>query len=388
MFTSLATLFIRTCQDRKQATPLQGIMRLPQISETGSTTDMDEAMQQMVEFGDYVHPNVLCEPELLKLVPHKHMVEYISIRKLEQEGYLFGDPDENAKESDVLLFTNFCNNYDTVKAALKHGQPEAWEKHIQHFGPGKIINIPSPQPTTTPEALDSQITSDLESLSEVIDSQEVQELAARGGWSKQTLTETVMQVLRRADTIDMQSQHAPPGSVAVPQKQNIENMAMRAREQLAACMEPPQNPRSKNQDQQSTHGKEPPQNPTSKNQDQQSTHGKEPPQKPTSKNQDLQGTHGKEPPQNPTSKNQDLQGTREGANSESDKQEPGSPRHTREGATCSQAGARAEDHKDPHKPRGEASAQRRRRFGWQEVQSSKGRLHAILPFPPEPFAND
>ena len=271
---------------------MSGIMRLPQIAETGSTTDMDESMQQVVAFENFMDPCVLREPELLKLATHKHMVEYVSIRQLEEPTFRFGC---EGKGHDVLLFTNFCNNYDVLKKALKERQPDVWEKHVQFMGPGKVVNIPcqpEPVPSATPEPEDFPPGLEQE-LGSILAQEEVRELASRGGWSTATLTATVMQVLKRADTVDMPGQHAP-GTVANARKSSDAAMAAHIREQT-----------SMGQDQKGTCGKEPAPQSTSMDQDQQGTCGKEAAPQSTSMDQDQQGTGGKEPAPQSTSKDQD-----------------------------------------------------------------------------------
>ena len=78
------------CEDRKQASAVRGIMRLPPLAETGSTSDLDSAMADAVPFDDWVLAEVLQKPSLLKLADHKHMVEYLELRRLNEATYKFG----------------------------------------------------------------------------------------------------------------------------------------------------------------------------------------------------------------------------------------------------------------------------------------------------------
>ena len=286
-------------------------MRLPQIAETGSTTDMDEAMQEVVPFENYVDPSVWSKPKLLKLVSHKHLVEYVTIRQLEQPTFRFGADDDDGQ--DVTLFSNFCNNYTLVKNALMNGQPEAWEKHIKFLGPGKIVQLPNPEPESRPGPSDSQASQDLEiqkELDNIMDSQEIKELASRGGWLKATLTETVMQVLKRADTIDTTAPQAPPGTIAAAAKPTNEELVQNIREteqQQAEAMKHQLQQSTSKQDQEGTTAKHPAERTTCNNQDQEGTTAKDQAQCTTNK-QDQKGTTAKDS-QNTTSNDQDQKGT-------------------------------------------------------------------------------
>ena len=122
-------------------------------------------------------------------------------------------------DEEIILFTNFCNNYDSFKLELKQTAPQAWQPAISKMGPGKIICppapvsaveptvvpdpvptvLPNPEPTVVPET--DQLSQELEMI---IDKAEMQELAAKSGWSKETLTQTVLEVLKRKNTVDLQ----------------------------------------------------------------------------------------------------------------------------------------------------------------------------------------
>ena len=294
-------------QDRAQATPVRGLMRLPQIGETGSTSDMDACMQETVPFDKYVDPVALKIPELSKLLTHVHMAEYVELRQLEDPGFRFGTGTVN---EEVVMFTSFCNNYDVFKEELKKTAPQAWQPAIAKMGPGKIIlppPAPAPEPTAAPPPED-KVAQELEAI---MAQQELQDLAAKGGWCRETLTQTVMSILQRKSTVDLQgpAQHGPAGSVAGPPTGAEDSQQNASKEPDHNTAKGPDQNTAKGPDQNTTKG--PDQNTASKAADQ-NTASKAADQHAASKGPD-QNTASKAADQNTASKAADQNAASEAA---------------------------------------------------------------------------
>ena len=151
---------------------------------------------ELVNFEDWVRPEILNQPRLLNFVHFNCFVEYMQVRRLDGPCHFGDDPNEE------LMFMNFVENYGHIKEQLAK-DPDFRDK-AREIVPGKMVVIPKkdekPQEVTK-QSLEEELSAMLE--------QEVGK-DLRGS----PLVPGILSILQRANTVDLPGnlQHASPGT--------------------------------------------------------------------------------------------------------------------------------------------------------------------------------
>ena len=198
------------------ATPVRGILRLPNLAGTGSTTS--EPRVELVNYADVCKDSLQAEEAILQIVENKHFIDFVLLRRLDDPSYKF-----DGSLEETQMFNNFATNRaDMLQAMSSTMDAKTYAEVLETLSAPKMIRfssipelaIPKPQIRLEPEKPEGkQLEAELEKM---IDEQLANEASNAGAprWTKEEVKETLFEILKRKDTVDLggAAQHAPPGT--------------------------------------------------------------------------------------------------------------------------------------------------------------------------------
>ena len=173
------------------ATPVRGILRLPHLADTGSTSN--EPRVVFVDFSEVCHDCVRGDMDLLEIVESKHFVHFVLLRRLDDPTYKF-----DGQLEERQMFLNWSSNRaDMLQAMSNAMDASTYMEVLEKLSVPSMVRLSPAEPDELQAELEKMI--DEESSAER---------------KKQDLKETLFEILKRKDTIDMAgtAQHAPPGA--------------------------------------------------------------------------------------------------------------------------------------------------------------------------------